>query len=66
MVRIKYKHIIAFGLIGFAIQMLGALFKITHARHADIFLTISFWIIIIAIVVLIIKLLKDKGQFLNR
>lgn len=68
MSRVKYKYIIAVFIIGFLINLFGALQKILHAPHADKILTVAFYIMIISGVTAVIKLIfsKNKNSFLDK
>ncbi|MFT3979784.1 MAG: hypothetical protein QM687_04885 [Ferruginibacter sp.] len=62
----KYKHILSIFILGFILQVLGAMLKITHAPGADNWLKVSAGIIILSAILLIIKLLKSKEGILNK
>jgi len=64
----KYKYIISLFLVGVACRVIGVLFKITHAPHADQIILVSTVIIVAAIIMAIIKIIttKNKDSFLNK
>ena len=64
----KYKHLIAIYLIGTAIGIVGALFKLMHWPYAGIMLALSSAIQVAAVVGGVVKVLNDNDakSFLNR
>ncbi len=65
---IKYKHIIAFFIIGFIINLFASLQKILHSPIANMMFTIAFCIMAASGLVAVIKLIatKDKNSFLDK
>ena len=61
----KYKYIIALFLSGIIFQSVAYLFKILHARNADLLFKISGELIIILLLIAFIKVVaaKDKKAF---
>ena len=66
--RIKYKYIIATFIIGFVINLFGALQKVLHYPNADKIMTVAFYIMAASAVVAVIKLIftKNKNSFLDK
>jgi hypothetical protein len=66
--RIKYKYIIAVFIIGFVINLFGALQKVLHAPGADKIMTVAFYIMDASAVAAVIKLIfaKNKNSFLDK
>ena len=64
----KYKHILSIFLIGVIVYLVGVVFKITHAPHANEIIVAAVTTMITAVVVAIIKILTTKNQdsFLNK
>ena len=62
---IKYKHIIALFIVGFIVNLFGALQKLIHAPMANLLFKIAFFIMATSGVIAVIKLLltKDKIHF---
>ncbi len=56
----KYKHIIVLFLIGCVFWLIGALMRLMHWPFSHEILTFSTFIQIISIIILIVKLLKNK------
>lgn len=56
----KYKHIIILFLIGCIFWLIGALLKLMHWCFGQEIITFSVFIQIISIIILIVKLLKNK------
>lgn len=66
MKSIKYKYLIASFIMGVAFQTIAAMMKIMHWANANLYLTISFWLIILALILLAVKVLTAKSNFLNK
>ncbi len=68
MSRVKYKYIIACFIIGFVINLFGALQKILHSPNANSYLTIAFYIMAGSTVIATAKILfqKRKDSFLDK
>jgi len=66
--RIKYKYIIALFIIGFVINLFGALQKVLHAPGADKIMTVAFYIMATSGIVAVVKLIfsKNKNSFLDK
>ena len=66
--KLKIKHIISLGILGFIIMLFGYLKKIMHHPSADTLLNISYYTVTASAVLLLIKLLlnRDKNHFLNK
>ena len=66
--RIKYKYIIAVFIVGFIINLFGALQKVLHYPNADKIMTIAFYIMATSGVVAVVKLIfsKNKNSFLDK
>jgi len=66
--QIKYKYIIAVFIIGFVVNLFGALEKVLHAPKADKIMTIAFCIMATSAVVAVIKLIfsKNRNSFLDK
>ena len=66
--RIKYKYIIAVFIVGFVINLFGALQKVLHYPNADKIMTIAFYIMATSGVVAVVKLIfsKSKNSFLDK
>ena len=64
----KYKYIIAMFLVGWAITIVGSLFKLMHWPAASIMLITGFSLQVTSILVMIFKVLgnKDFTSFLNK
>ena len=58
----KYWTILIVFLLGSALTIVGALFKIQHWPGADIMMTISMGLQLLAVVLLIVKLIKDRTK----
>jgi predicted membrane channel-forming protein YqfA (hemolysin III family) len=65
---IKYKHIVALFIIGFIVNLFGALQKILHRANADMVFTIAFYTMATSGLIAVIKLLvtKNKDSFLDK
>jgi uncharacterized membrane protein YdcZ (DUF606 family) len=68
MKRIKYKYIIAVFIIGFVINLFGALQKVLHYPNADKIITVAFYIMAASAVTAVIKLIfsNHKNSFLDK
>ncbi len=66
--RIKYKYIIAVFIIGFVMNLFGALQKVLHHPGADKIMTNAFYIMAASGVAAVIKLLfsKNKNSLLDK
>lgn len=64
----KYKYIVSIFLVGVIIYLIGVVFKITHAAHANEMIVVAVTTMITAVVLAIIKILttKNHDSFLNK
>lgn len=58
--KISYKQILAFFLMGFLISIIGASFKILHKQGAETIIIIGMFVESIALILAIIKLMAKK------
>ncbi|UEG50366.1 hypothetical protein LK994_02610 [Ferruginibacter lapsinanis] len=63
----KYKHILSLFLVGVIVYLIGVVFKITHAPHANTIIIVAVATMITAVILAIIKILTTKNNsFLNK
>lgn len=68
MAAVKYKYIIAVFILGFILNLFGALQKVLHSSHADQIMAVAFCIMAVSGIAAIIKLIfsKNKNSFLDK
>lgn len=66
----KNKYIIAFFVLGLIVTSIGALFKITHLEigifTGNLLIILGVFIKVVAAILLIVKLVSNNNDFLNK